>query len=273
MSQFEGFAELEREGWTSEKGASGYVELFSSASDMAIPAILDKLEPFSHVLDLCCGQGNVTEALIAQGHEVVGIDFSPEMLTIARRRAPEAEFIEADAQELPFEDDRFDCVVCNFGIMHIPDQMGALAEIHRVLRPEGQLAMTTWSGPDLSPAFKILYGSVKAFGDPAVRLPDAPDFHQFADRDTARRILRHAHFRMTAHAPVACSFSLSSPGALVDIFQEGTPRAGYLLTQQNEPNRAAIRKSITDCVEARYRNGSGWQVPIPAVVVSSTAIE
>ena len=56
----------------------------------------------------------MTEALLSEGMDVVGADFSPAMLTHARRRLPNAEFVEADAQDLPFEDGEFDAVICSF---------------------------------------------------------------------------------------------------------------------------------------------------------------
>jgi ubiquinone/menaquinone biosynthesis C-methylase UbiE len=130
---------MERSGWSDATRASGYVELFSSASDQAINSLLDAAgaKPDLKTLDLCCGQGNVSEALLSRGCEVVGIDFSPAMLAFARGRAPKATFLEADAQNLPFDDAEFDIVVSNLGVCHVPDQPRALAEARRVLRPGG----------------------------------------------------------------------------------------------------------------------------------------
>src|SRR6516164_9784208 len=126
---------MERSGWFDAGRASGYVELFASASDQAIGSLLDAAgaKPNLKALDLCCGQGNVSEALISRGCRVVGADFSQAMLALARHRAPRATFVEADAQDLPFDDAAFDIVVSNFGICHVPDQPRALAEARRVL--------------------------------------------------------------------------------------------------------------------------------------------
>ena len=70
MPAYEGFAALEKNGWTDEGIASGYIELFSSASDLAIPDLIAGIKSGACVLDLCCGQGNVTEALLARRREV-----------------------------------------------------------------------------------------------------------------------------------------------------------------------------------------------------------
>ena len=76
---------------------------------------------------------------------LTGIDLSPAMLAIARRRVGEvdraAELSEADAHQLPFPDSTFDSVVCTFSLCAIPDERRALSEMHRVLRPGGRLLL------------------------------------------------------------------------------------------------------------------------------------
>ncbi len=93
MTSYDGFADLERLGWTDDKISSGYVAMFSSASDLAIPSIVSEVTPGARVLDLCCGQANVSEALLQSGVSVVGADFSPKMLAYARERLPDGEFV------------------------------------------------------------------------------------------------------------------------------------------------------------------------------------
>jgi ubiquinone/menaquinone biosynthesis C-methylase UbiE len=78
-----------------------------------------------------------------RGIQLTGIDFSPAMLEIARDRAAElgvnVALIEGDAQHLPFADRRFDTLVCTLALSSIPDPAAAINEMHRVLRPGGQL--------------------------------------------------------------------------------------------------------------------------------------
>jgi ubiquinone/menaquinone biosynthesis C-methylase UbiE len=79
------------------------------------------------------------------GVDLVGLDLSTEMLSLARRRADEigrqVELREGDAQELPFEDGRFDTVLCTFSLCNIPDVERAVAEMKRVLKPGGRLIL------------------------------------------------------------------------------------------------------------------------------------
>src|SRR5262245_35213336 len=115
MSDYSGFKQLEIDGWSNAAQAKGYVDLFAQASDQAIGPLLDAAgaKRGLNALDLCCGQGNVSQALAARGCKVTGADFSPAMLEMARRRVPDATFVQADAQDLPFGDGVFDIVVSN----------------------------------------------------------------------------------------------------------------------------------------------------------------
>ena len=85
MSDFSAFAEMERRSWSDAARASGYVQLFASAPDQAIKSLLDAAGANRDLkaLDLCCGQGNVSEALLNRGCRVVGVDFSSEILAFA----------------------------------------------------------------------------------------------------------------------------------------------------------------------------------------------
>ena len=101
------------------------------------------------VLDVGCGTGAVTrEAARRAGAEgrVVGLDLNPRMLAVAERVAPEIEWRQGDAGNLPFEDAAFDVVVSQFALMFCPDQAGALRGMWRVLAPGGRLARSRSAG-------------------------------------------------------------------------------------------------------------------------------
>jgi arsenite methyltransferase len=118
-----------------------------SFAGVANPFSLGRLQPGERVLDLGFGAG--TDSLVAaqmvapEGH-VVGIDMTPEMLTKARAAAAKlgaenVEFIEAEAEALPFSDESFDVVISNGVIDLIPDKDAVFGEIYRVLIPGGRL--------------------------------------------------------------------------------------------------------------------------------------
>jgi SAM-dependent methyltransferase len=107
------------------------------------------VRPGMEVLDVACGMGNATIPAAKAGARVTGLDFSPRMLEVARERAADAmveiDFVEGDAQELPFEDASFDRVLSVFGHMFAPDHARTAAEMRRVLRPGGVIAIACWT--------------------------------------------------------------------------------------------------------------------------------
>ena len=100
------------------------------------------------VLDVATGTGNVAVPAAAAGGVVTGLDITPKLLEDARRNAAaagvEAEWVEGDAQDLPFEDGSFDVVVSTFGCMFAPDHKRAAGEIARVLAPGGRFGVVAW---------------------------------------------------------------------------------------------------------------------------------
>jgi SAM-dependent methyltransferase len=148
--------------WAEDLGYPGELEnvpetAVGSFAGVANPWQLGRLAPGERVLDIGSGAG--TDSLVAaqmvgeQGH-VTGIDMTPEMLTKARGAAGEmgaanVEFVESEAEQLPFSDASFDVVISNGVIDLIPDKDAVFAEISRVLRPGGriQIADVTIQNP------------------------------------------------------------------------------------------------------------------------------
>jgi SAM-dependent methyltransferase len=272
LKDFAAFAEAERTGWTDAERAEAYVDLFAAASDQIIAPLLDAVGAKSaqNVLDLCCGQGNVAEVLAARGCKVTGADFSPAMIEFARRRLPNALFIEADAQDLPFRDAEFDVVVSNVGVCHVPDQQRALAEARRVLRRGGRFGMTVWCGPDISPSHEMVYRAIKTHGAAGITAPPGPDFHQFADRKIANDLLSNAGFSDIKMSIVESGWTVDTPDGFFAIFARGTVRAAMLLARQPPEHLAAIHSALSDEVRRRFASGSQWRVPTMAAVLSAT---
>jgi SAM-dependent methyltransferase len=104
--------------------------------------------PGDRVLDVACGSGNTAIAAARWFAEVTGIDFVPELLERGRVRAAaeflEIDFVEGDAQKLPFEDGAFDVVLSTFGAMFAPDQERTAGELLRVTRRGGRIGMANW---------------------------------------------------------------------------------------------------------------------------------
>lgn len=146
MGAAEEFRKRARATW-----ASGDWDSFSQLVEPVGALVLDRIgvEPGTELLDVGTGSGgNVAIPAARRGARVVGCDVTPELFEHARRRAAEAgvevTWVEADAQDLPFEDASFDRVTSTFGAMFAPDHARTAAELVRVCRPGGRIAMTTW---------------------------------------------------------------------------------------------------------------------------------
>jgi demethylmenaquinone methyltransferase/2-methoxy-6-polyprenyl-1,4-benzoquinol methylase len=134
---------------------------WSRAARAFLPTLED---PEALVLDLCCGTGDMTAALLAQrsaqAKPVVGLDFSAEMLTLARVKFARANalWVEGDAMHLPYPDASFDLVTSAFGFRNLTNYSAGLAEIYRVLKPCGRIGILECNQPDgLSGALYTLY--------------------------------------------------------------------------------------------------------------------
>lgn len=101
------------------------------------------------VLDVACGSGNTALAAARRGARTVGLDYVPALLERGRRRAEaeglEIEFVEGDAENLPFGDGDFDAVITTFGAIFGPDQQRVADELLRVVRPGGRIGMANWT--------------------------------------------------------------------------------------------------------------------------------
>lgn len=92
-------------------------------------------------LDICTGTGDFLPLLrqqVGSGGRVVGLDFCPPMLELAKPKEPMAELIEGDACDLPFRDGEFDAITMGWGLRNVPDRPAALREAWRVLKPGGR---------------------------------------------------------------------------------------------------------------------------------------
>src|SRR4051794_39958312 len=119
------------------------------------------------VLDVAARTGNASIPAAQRGADVVASDLTPELLETGRRRARSAgadlDWVEADAEALPFEDESFDVVMSSIGVMFAPHHQAAAAELIRVCRPGGTIAVLSWT-PDgmLGDLFRLMSGFAPA---------------------------------------------------------------------------------------------------------------
>jgi demethylmenaquinone methyltransferase/2-methoxy-6-polyprenyl-1,4-benzoquinol methylase len=120
------------------------------------------VRPGDEVLDACCGTGDLAIAAARDGGKVTGLDFSEPMLERARRKAPQLNWVRGDLLELPFADASFDAATVGFGVRNVEDLDRALAELKRVLRDSGRLAILEITQPRglLAPFYRFWFDGV-----------------------------------------------------------------------------------------------------------------
>lgn len=141
-----------------------------SGKDMA-QRVADKLETQGDILEIACGTAISTKHIagaVPDGSTILATDLNDAMLEIAAREngdLPGVTYQQADAMALLLPDDCFDSVICQFGIMFLPDRVAGLREMHRVLKPGGWATVTTWDSLSENPAMEIAASVIKAAFD------------------------------------------------------------------------------------------------------------
>ncbi len=112
------------------------------------------LKPGGSALDVACGSGKLTAQLVRIAGpigRVVGLDFSSQMLAVARREHPGVEFTDGDALNLPFDDATFDAATIAFGLRNLADPVMGLREMLRVVKPGGRAVVMEFVRPPRGP--------------------------------------------------------------------------------------------------------------------------
>ena len=166
-----------------DPGALAYESYLVPAQFEPCTAVLLKLAepaPGERVLDVACGTGVVARrAAIAVGQtgSVCGLDLNPGMVGVARAqpapaRSADIEYRVGDGMELPFADGEYDLVTCQQGLQFFPDRACGLAEMYRVLRPGGRVALAMWTDAKRSPVISALNESgIRHAGVPVLVAP------------------------------------------------------------------------------------------------------
>lgn len=259
--------------------ADGYARHWGPVIQPAAVALLDRLArelpDRSRVLDLGTGTGTLAFALLGRRSEaeVVGVDPSPAMLTLAadaaRASLPPplaARFstVAAFADELPFDDESFDAAISSFVLQLVPSRTAALGELRRVLRPGGTLAWVTWLvGGPLFRADQVVDEVLDEFGfDPPERDGRSGDL---ASVTAAAAATRRAGFR-TVHAERSALVHTWTPEAYAAFITEFDEQSTFAELGTGERRRAVQR--LLDRLRGLSRADLTMELPIVYVTGS-----
>jgi len=174
------------------------------------------------------------------------------MVEFGSRQVPLATWRQADALRLPFDDQAFDLIACQFGVMFFPDRPAAFREMRRVLGPEGKVLFSTWGAVEthgFGAAVTAALGHVFP-GDPPTFLTDVP--HGYCDLDEVAADLAAGGLECVSATPVTLEGHASSAADIAAGFCTGTPLRAAI-EARGEP--AACTALVADQMTARFGPG------------------
>jgi ubiquinone/menaquinone biosynthesis C-methylase UbiE len=249
----------------------GHVLFQAYAEDMAARL---KLDAKASVLELACGTGILTRILrdrLPAGVRLVATDLNEPMIETASQKFRKDETIEwrqADASSLPFDDRSFDAVVCQFGIMFVPDKALAAREAHRVLKPGGVFIFNVWDSLEHNELGRIAHETIGSFFE-----KDPPTFYEtpfgYHNHTEIRGVLEEAGFRDVRIEVVAKTSGASRPEDAAQGLVHGNPVA--VAISERDP---ALLPVITNAVAAALKKRFGEtevRVPMRAIVAEAWA--
>ena len=214
----------------------------------------------ARVLDVAAGSGNATLAAARCGAEVTGLDYVPGLLERGRLRAAAeglaVAYVEGDAEALPYPDASFDAVLSCVGVMFAPDQERVAAELARVCRPGGTIALANWTPASFVGGIFRTVG--KHVPPPAgVRPPG-----QWGTRERLAELLgdQLSELRVTERAFV---FRFRSAAEFTDFFRVNYGPVGKAFEALDEAGQARLHADLT-ALAAEHDRGPGPSVAIPS---------
>jgi SAM-dependent methyltransferase len=248
------YKEFEAAGW-SERAAT-FEMLVGRATAAAIEPLLDAaaVTAGSRVLEVGCGLGDLAAAAAVRGAAATGTDLAEGMVEAARRRHPGLDFTVADGEALPFEAAAFDATVSAFVVNHLPDAERGAAEMARVTRGGGRVAVAMWGPFERVALLGLPASAAAAVGVTDDDGPGGPDSLRFTDAGELTRLLGgldDVRLEEISYTLPVASFDELWNGVL-----GGSVRTSRRLVAGGDAAREALRE-----VAEPYRDGPGYALP------------
>ena len=242
---------------------SSAYEAFATAvtEHFAVDAIrLARLGPGSAVLDVGAGTGAFTLAAARMGTQVLGTDFSPQMIRLLQRKCRSLAYQNVqtavmDGQNLELDDERFDVAASLFSLMFFPDHERGLREIHRVLRPGGQVVVATWAPPQRVELMRLMGDAMFSAGVSPPANDHVPHWLNLCHPARLRARLESVGFEKVHIVTVAHVSVFEEATELARVLPASTPSSASLLAAMTDEERERFFNAlVTDFLE---RQGEG----------------
>ncbi len=228
----------------------------------------------TRMLEVACGTGIVTRHLrgrLPPGGRFVATDLNPPMLDLARRKLEGVRGIDwqpADACTLPFPDGSFDVLVCQFGLMFVPDKPAALKEARRVLAPDGTFLFSVWDSLERNAFAKKAHETIAGF------FPDnPPTFYQVPfslhRTDILTEMLADAGFADVRVEAVSMQGESPSSHDLARGLVEGNP-VGNAIRERGDIDAAEVIETVARVLAGEFGD-QPVRIPLHAFVLTAGA--
>jgi SAM-dependent methyltransferase len=237
------------------------MEHIAKVTSHAVSHLLDAahLTSDSRALEVGCGPGHITAMMAETGATVTGLDLVPAMIETARTLHPDIAFVEANAEQLPFEDDTFDIVLVNFVIHHFARPDVVCTEIRRVLTPAGRFV---FAGPIEQFGFGAFIEGLTAHHT-MEELPHGPLYLE-ATREDYETLVKDAGFASYDVAVHQLTLHLPSLEPLLQTDWEICALAELPQDTQNKIRETTIQRAEP------YRTENGYAFPDRIVIGQAT---
>jgi SAM-dependent methyltransferase len=230
-------------------------------------------QPDERVLDVACGTGIVarlTAPAVGERGSVTALDISPPMLVVARGLpqpdGAKIDWRDGSALSLPFTDASFDLVLCQQGLQFFPDQLTALREMRRVLKPGGRVLVAVQQGLEQNPIYREFNAAlVRHLGMPALAAP-----FSMGDAGQLERLLTDAGFTRIEVLPISHPVRFESAQVFIAISMFASAAAVTALSTLDEGVRAGLVEKIGQELRetlARYEENGTLVFPMAALIV------
>jgi SAM-dependent methyltransferase len=260
-----GTAELQGRLWS--VNASEWAELQEPYVEPAFRAGLDAVGvgEGTRLLDVGCGAGAALRLAADRGADVSGLDASPGLLEIARRRVPGAEIIQGEMQTLPFPDDTFDAVTGFNSFQYAADPVAALREAKRVTAPSGRILALVWSPAEMCELAPHL-NSLGALMPPPP--PGAAGPFALCGHDALAEFFAGAGLEVADVVDVMCTFAYPDTATAVAALSS----AGPVVRVAEHAGHEAVRLDIEAFLAQHVRPDGTYAIHNPFRYAVSTPI-